>query len=178
MQNLLTSEQMRSVDAFTIKNKNITAIALMEAASMAFAKAFIEEVKDKTTPIAVLCGKGNNGADGLAIARLLHDAGYLQVAVFLILFSSRETDQYKINLNLLKASGIKPVEITAPEQLSALKDEVIIDAILGSGLNKPLEGDYRKAAEIINGLKREVIAVDIPTGFIPEAFNRFRLILY
>jgi len=95
MQNLLTSEQMRSADAFTIKNKGITAIALMEAASMAFVMAFIEEVKDKTAAIAVLCGKGNNGADGLAIARLLHDAGYLQVSVFLILFSSREENKIK-----------------------------------------------------------------------------------
>ncbi|WP_158797117.1 NAD(P)H-hydrate dehydratase [Pedobacter sp. L105] len=168
MQNLLTSEQMRSTDAFTIKNKGITSIALMESASIAFAKAFMEEVKDKTTAIAVLSGKGNNGADGLAIARLLKDAGYQQVSVYLILFSSRETEEYRINLNLLKSSGLKPIDINSPGQLSTLKDEVIIDAVLGSGLNKALEGSYRELAELVNALNRKVIAVDVPTGFPTE----------
>jgi len=168
MQNLLTSEQMRTVDAYTIENKGISAIDLMESACHAFVRAFIEEVKDRSLPIAILSGKGNNGADGLAVARLLKDAAYSKVSVYLILFSSRQTEEYTINLERLKDAGITPVEINSALQLVDLKDKVIIDAVLGSGLNKVLEGSYRELAEVVNGLNRKIIAVDVPTGFPSE----------
>lgn len=168
MQNLLTAVQMRSADAFTIQKKGITSIALMETASIAFVEVFRREVTDKETTIAILCGKGNNGADGLAIARLLKDLDYLFVTVYLTQFSERETEEYSINLNLLKQAGFHPVPVNAAALLLAVKDEVLIDAVLGSGLNKSLAGEYAALARIINGLDAKVIAVDIPTGFPSE----------
>ncbi|HEY0176037.1 MAG TPA: NAD(P)H-hydrate dehydratase, partial [Pedobacter sp.] len=133
-----------------------------------FVNIFIEEVPDKDTSVAVLCGKGNNGADGLAIARLLKDNGYSAISVYLISFSSKETEEYKVNLNRLHDLWVTPVVVSTPGELPDLKAGLVIDAILGSGLNKKLEGPYREIAQMINGLNLKVIAVDVPTGFPAE----------
>lgn len=168
MQKLITSTQMQSVDAYTINKKQISSIELMEAASVAFVNAFMQEVPEPAESIAVLCGKGNNGGDGLAIARILRDRGYSQIAVYLIEFSARETPEYKANKNLLIRLGFSFSIIDKPSDAEALQETVIIDAILGSGLNKPLRGYYHGLAGIINHLGRKVIAVDVPTGFPSE----------
>jgi len=168
MQNLINQEQMRSADVFTVKNQEISAIELMEAASEAFVGEFIKEITSEDTPIDILCGKGNNGADGLAIARILKDKGYNQVSVYLIDFSGNETEEYKINLNRLKDLWFPLTTIKAVAELKTLKNGVIIDAVLGSGLNKALSGLYLELAQFINGLNARVIAVDIPTGFPAE----------
>jgi hydroxyethylthiazole kinase-like uncharacterized protein yjeF len=168
MQNLINQEQTRSADVFTIKNQNITAIELMEAAAVAFAEEFIKEVTDEDTPVNILCGKGNNGADGLAIARILKDKGYSQIAVYLIDFSDKETEEYKENLNRLKDLWFPLTTIKTIAELQTWRKGVIIDAILGSGLNKPLTGLYQELAQFINGLNLQVIAVDVPTGFLAE----------
>ena len=168
MKNLLTSEQMRAADAFTIKNKDISAIDLMEAAALAFVKAFLEEVEDKETSIAVLCGKGNNGGDGLAIARLLKDKGFPNIAVYLINFASKESEEYQANLKKLQDLWFSLKTVTTAEEVAGLKERVIIDAVLGSGLNKALEGPYLQLAQVVNSLNRKVIAVDVPTGFATE----------
>lgn len=168
MQKLLSSEQMRSADAFTIARKQISSLELMESASAAFVEAFTEEVTEQSAGISILCGKGNNGGDGLAIARMLRDKGYINVAVYLVQFSSKESPEYKANLNLLQRLGFELRLIRTPDDAAGLPDGLIIDAVLGSGLNKPLQGSYLALAEIVNGLSRRVIAVDVPTGFPAE----------
>lgn len=168
MQKLINQEQMRSADAFTIKNLDISSIELMEAASMAFVAEFVQEIKTIETPINILCGKGNNGADGLAIARILQDKGYSAVAVYLVDFSDKQTTEYQTNLNRLKDLWFPLTTVKTVAELKNIKGGVIIDAVLGSGLNKPLSGSYAELATFINGLNYQVIAVDIPTGFPAE----------
>ncbi|MBB5648063.1 NAD(P)H-hydrate dehydratase [Pedobacter cryoconitis] len=168
MQKLINQEQMRSADAFTIKNLDISSIELMEAASMAFVAEFVQEIKTVETPINILCGKGNNGADGLAIARILQDKGYSAVAVYLVDFSDKQTTEYQTNLNRLKDLWFPLTTVKTVAELKNIKGGVIIDAVLGSGLNKPLSGAYAELATFINGLNYQVIAVDIPTGFPAE----------
>lgn len=168
MQNLINQEQTRSADVFTIKNQEITSIELMEAASAAFAEEFMMEITNTDTPVDILCGKGNNGADGLAIARILKDKGYSQVVVYLIDFSTKETEEYQENLNRLKDLWFPLTTVKTVAELKTLKKGVIIDAVLGSGLNKPLTGLYQELAQFINGLNLQVIAVDVPTGFPAE----------
>lgn len=168
MQKLINQQQMRSADVFTIKNLDITSIELMETASMAFVAEFMQEIKTVETPINILCGKGNNGADGLAIARILQDKGYSSVTVYLIDFSDQETAEYQTNLNRLKDLWFPLTTVKTVAELKTLKDGIIIDAVLGSGLNKPLSGAYAELATFINGLNYQVIAVDIPTGFPAE----------
>lgn len=168
MKNLLSAKQMRDADAITIKNKEITSIDLMESASEAFVEAFIEEVADHETTIAVLCGKGNNGGDGLAVARLLKAQGYTSVFVYLIAFSEKESADYTANLKRLEDLWFPMLAVNKVEDLPDIKDEVIIDAVLGSGRNAPLEGPYKELAQKVNALKRHVIAIDVPTGFPAE----------
>jgi hydroxyethylthiazole kinase-like uncharacterized protein yjeF len=167
MQTLLTSPQMRDADAHAIANLPISAINLVEQAAQAFVKVFKREVSDKQTGIAVLCGKGNNGADGLAIARLLAKENYRNVQVYVFDFSDKQTVAFEKNWKRLAKLNV-PVNVITDEISIELTSTIFIDAILGSGLNKPLAGKYSGLAKVINAANRRVIAVDVPTGFPAE----------
>jgi hydroxyethylthiazole kinase-like uncharacterized protein yjeF len=167
MQPLLTSSQMQNADAYTIKHLPISSIDLMEQAALAFVKIFKKEVKDKTTRIAILCGEGNNGGDGLAIARLLTKMGYKKITVYATNFSTKQSDNFKQNLKRLAKTKVEILTIEDPKSLQ-LETDIIVDAILGSGLNKPLTGKYEELTKIVNGLHKKVIAVDVPTGLNTE----------
>ncbi|RYG21971.1 MAG: NAD(P)H-hydrate dehydratase [Chitinophagaceae bacterium] len=158
---------MRRADDYTVTNQGITPIDLMEHAANAFVKVFRKKYTDKGSAIAILCGQGNNGGDGLAIARLLHNDGYKKISVYLIDFASKESPDYINNLKRLTKTKIKPIVITSPEQFECDSD-FIIDAILGSGLNKPFTGKYADLACKINESQNVVISVDVPTGFPSE----------
>jgi NAD(P)H-hydrate epimerase len=168
MLQLLTSPQIREADSYTIKHKPISSVDLMELASGAFVKVFMEEVPDRDTLISVYCGTGNNGGDGLAIARLLKEQSYNSVSVKIVHFSPKESADFKINLDRLKLSGILPTEISDANHPPKENAPVIIDALIGSGLNKVLEGDLQKLIKQLNELKKKVFAVDIPSGFPSE----------
>lgn len=165
MQNLLTATQTREVDAYTIQNQPIASIDLMEQAAMAFVDAFTAEFSDRQHTIWVLCGQGNNGGDGLAIARLLIHLGYINLHVFLSNFSEKSSSDYQQNLERLKEVKHKPHIFTDISTLNIAKDNIVIDALLGSGLNKPLAGKYEALATVVNTAKACVVAVDVPTGF-------------
>lgn len=168
MQTLLTSAQMRSADQFTIIHKPIASIDLMEKAARAFVRCFLREEFNSHKSIAIFCGKGNNGGDGLAIAHLLLANGYDNIKVYVVNFGSKQSDDFAINLQRLDESRCKKVVLNEPSDLKQIKPDIIIDAILGSGLNKPLSGDYAVLVHFINKLKKRVYSVDIPTGFFAE----------
>jgi len=168
MKNLLTAKQMREADAYTVKHREITSLDLMESASRAFVNAFAEEVPDHETSIGVLCGKGNNGGDGLAVARLLKDIGYSNVFVYLVNFSAKESEDYTANLKRLEDLWFPMLKVERAEDLPDLKEKVIIDAVLGSGLNAELEGPYKQLVLAVNKMNKQVIAIDVPTGFPAE----------
>lgn len=168
MQPLLTAAQIRETDAYTIAHEPVPSIALMERASAAFVRAFIEEYPDKGKSISVYCGTGNNGGDGLAIARLLKAEHYRQIQVIVCRFSDRSSNDFETNLKKLKKTNIDITVLNKGADLPKENSDLIIDALLGSGLNKPLEGDYAKLVEYLNGLKKNVVAVDVPTGLYTE----------
>src|SRR5688572_19208431 len=114
MQTLLTSAQMRDADAHAIVNLPISPINLMEQAAQSFVKVFKREVPIKQTEIAVLCGKGNNGADGLAIARLLSKENYKHVQVHLFDFTEKQTEEFEKNWKRLSKAGI-PVNVVTDD---------------------------------------------------------------
>lgn len=176
MQNLLTAPQMQTVDAYTIKHKEINSVDLMEQAAVAFVKAFIEEFENENSRIAIFCGRGNNGGDGLAIARLLSAKNYKNISVYLIGFGSKQSDDNLANLKRLQETGLPVEEINEVNEIEIIEPDLIIDAVLGSGLNKPLKDQYAALAKLINDLNVKVIAVDVPTGFnsegqIPPNYN-------
>ncbi|MEJ5993053.1 NAD(P)H-hydrate dehydratase [Pedobacter sp. Du54] len=168
MKNLLTATQMHDADAYTIKQQEISSVDLMEHAAKAFVKFFKKKFPDKEKQISILCGNGNNGGDGLAIARLLHNEEYENISVFLINFGTRQSKDYTENLARLAKTKLKPIVITAAEQFENKDVDLIIDAILGSGLNKPFTGKYVELASKLNALHKTILSVDVPTGFPGE----------
>jgi len=167
MLNLLTSEQIRKADKHTIQHKPISSVDLMERASEAFTELFIKNYPDKNKPIAVYCGTGNNGGDGLAIARLLNQKGY-NINVKISRFSGKSTTDFDINLARIVARKIAFDEFNSFSELKEETADIIIDALLGSGLNKPLQGEWLTLVEWLNSLGKPIISVDIPTGFSAE----------
>lgn len=164
---LLTSPQIREADAYTIAHEPISSLNLMERAAKAFVGWFTNHFPDKLQSISVYCGTGNNGGDGLAIARMLHEHRYRSINVKITWFSKNASDDFNANLKRLQKT-IPLIEIKAGDDLPIEEGTIIIDAMLGSGLNKPLEGDYKKVVKYLNGLQKTVVAVDIPTGFFAD----------
>lgn len=168
MQKILTSEQIRLTDQYTIAHEPIASIALMERASRAFTMRFMEIVPDQSASILICAGTGNNGGDGLAVARMLHELGYLRISVWIARFSKRETADFMENLRRLKDEGIVAVDLLPGQPFPPIQSTFVIDALLGTGLNKPLEGEFLRLVHHINAANIPVIAVDIPTGLPGE----------
>jgi hydroxyethylthiazole kinase-like uncharacterized protein yjeF len=176
MQNLITANQMHEADNYIIINQPISSINLMENASKAFCKIFKKEVLDKEASISILCGQGNNGGDGLAIARLLHNDKFRNISVYVIKFTDNQSEDNKQNVKRLLKVKVPVTIVKNAEKLRELKADIIIDAMLGSGLNKPLKDDYADLITLVNASKARIISVDVPTGFptegeIPEDYN-------
>lgn len=168
MQNLLVSPQIKDVDAYTIQHEPIASIDLMERAALAFVKVYCKKIRDKESMIWVLCGQGNNGGDGLAIARLLYKNGYENMKVFLSGQAQQSSPDYLQNLARLRREQPSVPVLQDLLELKPSRHDVVIDAMLGAGLNKPLTGEYEKLAVLINTSRAKVVAVDVPTGFKSE----------
>ncbi|WP_179415993.1 NAD(P)H-hydrate dehydratase [Mucilaginibacter sp. E4BP6] len=164
---LLTSPQIREADAYTIAHEPISSVNLMERASKAFVGWFVNHFPDKRQAISIYCGTGNNGGDGLAVARILHGHHYKAINIKITRFSDKTSDDFNANLKKLQ-STIAVTEIKPGDDFPDEDSPVLIDAMLGSGLNKPLHGDYEKLVKHLNLLEKTVVAVDIPTGFFAE----------
>lgn len=160
----MTAAQTREADRHTIEQTPITSLDLMENASLAFIAAFMQLYPDKHTGILVCCGTGNNGGDGLAIARLLQSQGYDAIAVWIARFSDRETDDFAANLSRLHHTPIPITEFFPTDEFADIRQDVIIDALLGSGLNKPLDSDWLRLARHLNKAQCQTVAVDVPSG--------------
>ncbi|MDB5150587.1 MAG: NAD(P)H-hydrate dehydratase [Mucilaginibacter sp.] len=165
---LLIAEQIRKGDAYTIAHEPISSADLMERASRAFVGWFVNRFPDKNEPISFYCGTGNNGGDGLAIARILCDHHYNKLHVVIARFSDKASADFNYNFERLKQTCVTLTELAKGDKIPAENSPVIIDALLGSGLNKSLSGDYERLVKYINELERTVVAVDVPTGFFSE----------
>ena len=160
---ILTAQQTHQADAATIKAQHITSEELMERAGNALATKIMSIVSHRL-PVNLFCGPGNNGGDGLVIARLLHNSGY-DINVY-ILKSKHYSDDFTANRNkLAKCSPESIHEISSFEDIPSLPPScAIIDALFGSGLNRKIEGLAEYIIEKINASKAIVIAVDTPSG--------------
>ncbi|MGN7887321.1 NAD(P)H-hydrate dehydratase [Dyadobacter sp. 22481] len=162
-------EQIRAMDAYTIAREPINSIDLMERASQAFVRWFCNQYVN-TRPIAVFCGKGNNGGDGLAIARILSGCGY-DVQVFVVEYNLNATDDFRQNLSRL-ADHLTPRLIQSENDLPRLEKKVVcIDALLGSGLSRPVEGLLGIVIKYLNDLPNRLLAVDIASGLYTDRPN-------
>ncbi len=167
---ILSAQQIRQADAHTISNEPIGSLDLMERASQTFCHWFVPKFpSSQFSLISLLCGKGNNGGDGLAIARLLKDAGY-NTEVFVIDLSPDSSPDFEANLLRLQEDGRVEIHfIQKAEDLPIFDDsEILIDAILGSGLNRPIEGELVQMLNFINECENIVVSVDIPSGMFAD----------
>lgn len=166
---IFSAEQIRDLDAHTIENEPIASIDLMERAASVFTDWFCEHYPDEDRPVAVFCGIGNNGGDGLAVARLLHRRFY-NVTVFWCKISDKTSPDFQANLNRLPIREAVPViTIEKGDDLPELApDAILIDAIFGSGLNRPVEGYWAKLMEYLNQSSCPIVAIDIPSGLFAD----------
>ncbi len=164
MLKLLTAAQTREADNFTIKNEPIQPAELMERAASAFTRIFVDKFPDRKKSILIFCGKGNNGGDGLVISRLLFDEGYHQIQTFIADFSEESSQDFDLNLERLQEKDASIFYLKQATDIEFLEADFLIDALLGSGLNKALEGEWRSLIKKINQFPGYKIAVDIPTG--------------
>ena len=164
---IINITQTRNADNHTIQKNDISSLELMENASLAFVKA-LEKKDILSKKIMVICGVGNNGGDGFAVCRLLRERGISATAV---LIKFKDTLAKDCNANLKK---INDAIILNPE--SQLPDfsntDIIIDAIFGTGINKPVRGFAANIIEAINNSGKTVYSLDVPSGLIcDEIFN-------
>lgn len=164
---ILSSQQIREADKQTILNEPIASIDLMERAVSKLFKSIDASYSDDT-PFAIFCGKGNNGGDGLALARWLFQNDY-HVQVFVLEHSNSASSDFEENHKRLESIGILVKSISAVDQVPDFdEDIVLIDAILGSGLSRPLEGLVSEVVRQLNELENEKLAIDIPTGLFAD----------
>lgn len=167
---IMSTEQTRAADKFTIENEPIASIDLMERASQRFCAWFRDKFPVSTVEqVHVFCGKGNNGGDGLAVARILAGRGYT-VSVHLLDDEKTGPEDYKTNLSRLAfLSSIKVINALCELSNDTVNQkDIIIDALLGSGLSKPLQGDLLSLVEQLNALDATRISIDIPTGLFAD----------
>ena len=159
---ILSADQIRSLDQYTIDQESILSIELMERASQCFVDAFLNANDCNNAQVGIICGPGNNGGDGLAIARLLSNQG-ISVKVCRIK-STRYSSDNEENFKRLKRS-IPCHDIDQIEDLKVVDQCThLIDAIFGSGLNKRPEGIYKEVIQYMTEVTAKVIAIDIPSG--------------
>lgn len=163
--NILSAQQLKEADARTLAIQQISSWQLMERAAGALFESLKADMDIYRTHFTILCGPGNNGGDGLALARLLFSAGS-QVQVCLLRASSYSPD----NLENQKRLGDLPVTIfDRDSHLRFLENTVIIDALYGYGLNRPLDPGWASLADQVNTSGRRVMAVDMPSGLLADA---------
>lgn len=191
MQKVLTAAEMREVDRLTTEKYGIPPLLLMENAAQAAARVICEKfggsVKDRS--VLVLCGKGNNGGDGAALARILWQLGAdVEVCLFGLVEDTK--NEAKVNFEILqKIAQAEDFELDqsdlAFEEIAGLEEwleydsvnftcddpDIIVDALFGTGLERPLDGVFEQVAAYISAFAGEggghetlVVALDVPSG--------------
>lgn len=164
---ILTTQEMREVDRRAIEELGIPGLVLMENAAIGVADALAERYPQATS-VAIFCGPGNNGGDGLALARHLEARGY-RLRVFLVLRTSRPRGDAAVELEILHKAGICVEEVDGDSDLSAVIDachdaDVLVDALFGTGLTRLLTGHFAALVERLDRLPQPCLAVDLPSG--------------
>lgn len=158
---LVSAKEMKQYDTNTIEKIKIPSCVLMERAAYAVAMEAIEYLKNKeNSRVLVLSGNGNNGADGVCVARILKEFG-VQSAVFLLPGEHRYSSELQKQLEIIKHYDVPVYHDVFPEFENY---DLIIDALFGIGLNRNIEGVAKAWIESVNNANLPVISVDIPSG--------------
>ena len=155
----ITAEQMRHYDSYTINTIGIPSLVLMERAALAVRDEVLNAFPLNLQNIVVVAGSGNNGGDGLDVARLLHIAG-VKVTILNVGNPDHSSNEHQVQDRICQY-----YKIPQTSDLNVLKDaSLIVDALFGIGIDRPVEGNYATAIEAINNSDAVVVAVDMPSG--------------
>ncbi len=166
---IVSRKEMQDIDRITIEEFGISDELLMENAGFEFVNRFIEDFcLQKHNGVAVLCGGGNNGGDGFVIARHLHRRGY-RTAVFLFVNASKLKGVARRNFDLLPVFGIDVFDLSDEETLEQKRSMLYgfsyyVDALLGTGFQGTPRGMIKRAIELANELRGQIVSIDIPSG--------------
>jgi ADP-dependent NAD(P)H-hydrate dehydratase / NAD(P)H-hydrate epimerase len=170
---ILSSEQIKACDAFTIKSEPVSSVDLMERAANACTRSIIKR-DPVDADFVIFCGKGNNGGDGLAIVRLLLKRGF-NAKVYILEHAKKGSEDFDTNLERLKEFKPECINyIRKSEDIDFIqmeKDSIIIDAIFGTGLNKKINGLSADVVNFINASGKYIFSIDIPSGLKADEGN-------
>ena len=163
---VLNAAQLKAWDQFTIRNEPIDPIDLMERAAKQCV-AWLQQHAPLANPLSIFCGKGNNGGDGLAIARLLAEIG-IPAEVYILELGRIGTPEFQTNLERLRSLPVPLHYIQSDAQFPTLAQEaVVIDALYGFGLDRPLDGLSAALVHHLNLSSAFIISIDLPSGLFP-----------
>lgn len=174
---ILSAPEIREWDQFTIRHEPVSSINLMERAAAECTSWLLKHYPDAES-FAIFCGKGNNGGDGLAIARLLIGKGY-PVSIYILEFGHKGTDDFQTNLSRLHQLPTVDISfIQSEDHFQPFPNgQVIVDALFGSGLNRALEDVTAKLVEHINWSGCEIVSIDIPSGLFVDHSSKGNMIV-
>ncbi|WP_299242104.1 NAD(P)H-hydrate dehydratase [uncultured Aquimarina sp.] len=166
---IFSATQMRKADEVTIQSQKITSLELMERAATQIFNVLHQRLQGAPIPIHVFCGIGNNGGDGLVISRLLVEHGY-HVKTYIVNFSDKRSEDFLANYDRLKAIGVEwPIQLKSEEDLPDIKQQdMVIDAIFGIGLNRPLVSWVINLIKHINASRCFTLSIDVPSGLYAD----------
>ncbi len=166
---VLSAAQMKQADISTTSHQSISSWDLMERASTILFNQLIIDFKNFSGVFCILCGPGNNGGDGLALARILYNAGF-QVKVFLFAHHAYSEDNLSNQLRLTEL----PLTINKFDLNTSLtfpSETVIIDCLFGYGLSRPLDAAWQHVVNQINESPYIIVAVDLPSGLLADKYT-------
>ena len=166
------SDEIKAWENYTIDNEPISSINLMERAAQNFVGWFTKHFFDTNKPVVVFCGTGNNGGDGLAIARMLSKKFYT-VHVYICNISANKTKDFLENLERVKLRDVASInELSSNDKFPELSSKcILIDALLGIGFNKSIDDKWKGLFANINNLNQPKIAIDIPSGLPNDGYG-------
>lgn len=168
---LVNSEEMRTLDRTAIDEWGIPSLILMENAGMAIFQQLQKDITHlEEKRVLIICGCGNNGGDGLVVARQMVQHGYHNVVLAIVNEGEKiPTKEFDMNFQIIERLGIKYLDIDSAQKLNILKaqlsfSDVALDCLLGTGISRNLSAMLEEAVQIINAKKIVRIAVDVPSG--------------
>jgi len=163
---ILSTADIYKWEQATMASQNLEPAELMERAAGALFQAIQQYIGEKQGSFIILCGFGNNGGDGLAVGRMLHNAGHL-VKIYL-LNQVAYSPENEINQKRLREIGITISSLTPESTLEFQGKSVVIDALFGYGLSRPLDDSWKPLLHQINTASNPVLSVDIPSGLFAD----------
>lgn len=166
---IYSSKQLYEADKITTKVQEITSVDLMERAANQIFNWLHQRLQGAQVPIHIFCGIGNNGGDGLALGRLLIKNGY-NVKTYIANFTDKRSKCFLINYGLYKdVTKDWPILMTGNEDFPEFaREDIIIDALFGIGLNRPPEGWVKELIQHLNATPAYKLSIDIPSGLYAE----------